>query len=102
MIDSGYIASTRREAGLTQAQLALMLGVHVMTVSKWERGTSDPAPYNVQQLRLLADGLQQAPASARARMHDALAMGAGVVALATIVVHAPCLPRRARLACWRR
>lgn len=35
----------REALGLTQAQLAQLLGVHWVTVSKWERGELTPAPY---------------------------------------------------------
>lgn len=40
------IATTRKALGLTQVQFAQLLGVHPITVSKWERGVSDlPAYY---------------------------------------------------------
>lgn len=36
------VARVRRRAGLTQARLARLLGVHPITVSKWERGVLAP------------------------------------------------------------
>ena len=35
----------RESLGLTQADFASLLGVHSMTVSKWERGVTEPTPY---------------------------------------------------------
>jgi DNA-binding transcriptional regulator YiaG len=39
------IISTRKSLGLTQVQFAQLMGVHPITVSKWERGISPPTPY---------------------------------------------------------
>lgn len=36
------LKSLRRKAGLTQAQFSEKVGVHLQTVSKWERGVSEP------------------------------------------------------------
>jgi molybdopterin-binding protein len=50
-----------------------MVGVHAMTVSKWERGVLAPSEHQRRLLRALADaaegGLRAAPA-ARGRKHD--------------------------------
>ena len=35
----------RKNLALTQVQLALMLGCHAMTVSKWERGIKEPSTW---------------------------------------------------------
>ncbi len=35
-----FISEMRKDAGLTQRQLADMLGISDKTVSKWERGVS--------------------------------------------------------------
>jgi transcriptional regulator with XRE-family HTH domain len=48
------IAAARRRAGLKQDALAAAVGVHAVTVSKWERGEQEPYP---DTLRLLADVL---------------------------------------------
>jgi putative transcriptional regulator len=35
----------RESLGLSQADFARLMGVHPMTVSKWERGVANPTPY---------------------------------------------------------
>ena len=35
----------REKLGLSQVQLAQLLGVHPLTVSKWERGILAPTPH---------------------------------------------------------
>ncbi|HZM00300.1 MAG TPA: TOBE domain-containing protein [Planctomycetota bacterium] len=45
------VVRARRRAGLTQTRLARLLGVHPITVSKWERGLLAP---NVRQTAILA------------------------------------------------
>ena len=44
------VARARRRAGLTQTRLARLLGVHPITVSKWERGVLRP---NARQMAIL-------------------------------------------------
>ncbi len=39
------VARIRKSHGLTQARLAAIVGVHPMTVSKWERGALEPGPF---------------------------------------------------------
>lgn len=39
------VQTIRRGLGLNQRELALLLGVHEMTVSKWERGELVPNEY---------------------------------------------------------
>lgn len=39
------IRAWRTAAGLSQPSLAQLLGVDVMTVSRWERGITEPQPY---------------------------------------------------------
>ena len=47
--------TTRKRIGLSQSSLAELLGVHVMTVSKWERGALKPNAHQRRILRALAD-----------------------------------------------
>ncbi len=39
------IRSTRQALFLTQAGLGVLVGVHAVTVSKWERGKLQPSPW---------------------------------------------------------
>lgn len=34
----------------TQQELAALLGLHAMTISKWERGVAHPGPYHIALL----------------------------------------------------
>ena len=61
-----------------------MLGVHPMTVSKWERGRPIP-PYNVQQLLLLEQGAAELDEDERQRFMAMIATGLFVGALAFVV-----------------
>lgn len=44
----------RQRLGLSQAAFAKLLGVHAMTVSKWERGVAKPAAHQQRILKALA------------------------------------------------
>lgn len=44
------IVETREALGLTQAQLAQLVGVHVLTVSKWEREVLTPSSHQIALL----------------------------------------------------
>src|SRR5262245_26325196 len=48
------VRSLRRRARLTQAGLAELVGVHPITVSKWERGVLQPGRHQAGLLRALA------------------------------------------------
>ena len=78
--------SLREALDLTQAELAAVLGVHAMTISKWERGTAYPSPYNTQQLGLLALGASRMDAGEHMAFRGLLALGSGVGALAFVVM----------------
>ncbi len=49
------VRDLRREIGLSQAELAKRLGVHPMTVSKWERDVAKPSPTVILALEKLRD-----------------------------------------------
>lgn len=40
------IANLRRNLSWSQVEMARILGVHSMTISKWERGVSRPSSYH--------------------------------------------------------
>ena len=44
-MEAQTIKSVREALGLNQLQFAQLLGVHPMTVSKWERGVTAPTDY---------------------------------------------------------
>ena len=50
MITADRIRDIRKGLGLTQAQLGQLLGVHSLTVSKWERELLTPTPYQTAML----------------------------------------------------
>ncbi len=56
------IATLRRALGLTQEQLGVRLGVHKLTVSRWECGTLHPSAEAVDRLRALADAAKRSGA----------------------------------------
>jgi DNA-binding transcriptional regulator YiaG len=51
-VTSDEFARIRKRLGLTQPALAARVGVHPMTVSKWERG-AQPIPEPVARLVML-------------------------------------------------
>jgi DNA-binding XRE family transcriptional regulator len=55
MIPAATIRDTRTTLGLTQSQLADLLGVHWITVSKWERGQLEPGPYHAGMILKFRD-----------------------------------------------
>lgn len=66
--------SLREKLDLSQKALAELLGVHAMTVSKWERGVLAPSAHQRRMLRALADaagkGLRATPAAAGRKKRD--------------------------------
>lgn len=64
------IRQARLQLGLTQQQLADLLGVTTTSVSGWERGTKTPTYQHVKRIRALAagDGPVDAEAGLRERV----------------------------------
>ena len=50
MKKEGRLAEYRKQAGLTQVQLAKQLGVSQQTLSSYERAVTTPKPYQMQRL----------------------------------------------------
>ena len=44
------LAALRKIKGLTQIELANAIGVQAQSISKWERGLSNPSPKHLKQL----------------------------------------------------
>ena len=55
------VANIRSSLGLTQAQLAQLLGVHPLTVSKWERGVATPTPHQAAMLQSFKQAAAKQP-----------------------------------------
>lgn len=53
VIDKQQVVDLRKRTRLSQAQFAAKLYVHVMTVSRWERGESQPSQVHLRQMRQL-------------------------------------------------
>lgn len=62
-----------------------MLGVHPMTVSRWERGSALPTVYNNQQLRFLERGSSSMQQEQRDQFIRLISMGFSVAALAFVI-----------------
>lgn len=76
---------TRTALGLTQAEFGQLLGVHAMTVSKWERNETSPTPY---QLNLFEQFIEGAKTQEVKSSLKTLLIGAGVaVAIAMLLSH---------------
>ena len=50
-MDKTEVKEIRKKLGLTQAQLALRIGVSVTTVSRWETGKCEPLPFLADRIR---------------------------------------------------
>lgn len=57
----GEVAAVRTGLGMTQAQLGQLLGVHPLTVSKWERGQLNPSPHQAALLQSFIKAKQNQP-----------------------------------------
>lgn len=66
------IAEARKALGLSQSELAEVLGVHPQTVSAWERSKQEPPRY----IELALEALQ--------RRHKALHLNSSLVILPTL------------------
>lgn len=84
------LKTLRARLDLSQGDLARLLGVHAMTVSKWERGVLAPRAHQKDMLRVLGQAAEKglsAPRRARAGKVDALRF------LATALAQAYAEPR---------
>lgn len=50
MFDGPTLRYLRRTKGLTQEDLGLLVGVHLLTVHRWEKGLTTPRASHVQKL----------------------------------------------------
>lgn len=55
------IRDIRKGLNLTQEQFAQLLGVHGLTVSKWERGLLEPTPYQESLIASFKKAVAESP-----------------------------------------
>ncbi len=55
------VKAIRSSLGFTQTQFAQLLGVHSLTVSKWERDELHPSPHQQAMLRTFASATRNEP-----------------------------------------
>ena len=80
------IRRLRKKLGLTQAELAQLLGVHAVSVSRWETDANfQPPPY---QMALLGEFRKAAEAEAFDRTLKNLLVSAGIVAVIFLLLQA--------------
>ena len=80
------IRRLRNKLGLTQAELAQLLGVHAVTVSRWETDPNfQPPPY---QMALLSEFQKAAKAETFDRTLKNLLVSAGIVAVIFLLLQA--------------
>ncbi len=60
MTTSSRVKAVRKALALSQPELAILIGVHPLTVSKWERGLLAPSKYQQALLRRLRSGCRKA------------------------------------------
>ncbi len=70
------IHAVRLAVGATQVELAQLLGVHPMTVSKWERGALAPGQWQLSMLGAAAAAVERDPRIGELVVE--LILGAGV------------------------
>lgn len=73
------IATLRKDLNLSQVEFAQLFGAHFMTVSKWERGLTQPSAYQEALMRQFQDRVAASKAQAAEEVKKLL-VGAGVVA----------------------
>lgn len=92
------IRNIRKRMNLTQSQFAQLIGVHSMTVSRWERPDAKAKPnnYQIQQLRMLDQGADTMNEDGWTQFQQLFAMGLFVGALALVVAAAVRANQRGR------
>lgn len=61
MMESTHVRAIRDQLGYTQARLSALLGVHALTVSRWERGALFPTPEGLRLLHAVERALALEP-----------------------------------------
>lgn len=79
------IMRIRKTLGLTQEQFSRLFDVHPMTVSKWERGQSEPTPYQAGLMESFGWTAERDIPGVRAQVKKLL-VTAGVIAALTFLL----------------
>lgn len=84
----------RRLTGLTQSQLAELVGVHPVTISGWERGGTEPNPWQHAMLLAISQAALNSPgAPLRAcRMLRSQGLGRALLELLKVAYLPPLQP----------
>ena len=72
------VRQLRCTLGMTQGQLSQLLGVHGLTVSKWERGLLAPSPYQVAMMQSFHRAAQRQPDIGQVVAGLVVAAGVGI------------------------
>lgn len=84
-METAEIHGLRENLGLNQTQFAGLMGVHPMTVSRWERGKVPPTPY---QSAFLEEFKKAARDEKVRRTVAAVLIAAGIVAAVYLLLQA--------------
>lgn len=79
-------SDARSSIGLTQSEFANLLGVHAMTVSRWERGQATPSRYQQETLDAIVVGASSLEGTKLAQFEHYLGSRRYVYALARLVL----------------
>jgi len=85
------VLQVRTGLGLGQIQFAQLLGVHPITVSKWERGISAPTPYQEAFIESFRQAAQDKAVRERV---GKLLVKAGIIAVMFLLLKAAARERR--------
>ena len=82
---ASQIKTLREDLGLGQVELAQLMGVHPITVSKWENGHADPSAYQLALLGQFHAAAQDR--KIRETVKNVLIAAGVAVALALLLSH---------------
>jgi len=75
------IPMLRKRLGLSQVEFGQLLGVHFMTVSKWERGLAPPTPYQLALMERFARTAAAQEEQAKEQLKRIFVGAGGIAAL---------------------
>ena len=59
VMERNDLRKRRKELGLSQMELARLVGVSLLTIQTWERGVSEPKPENREKLEQVLNELEE-------------------------------------------